>query len=98
MCHFRQLVQVVASSLQHTDLLPVLLCPCRHDLALQQQFAQEVRRLLACVRYPYLDRFPLGQREPCGYGLSPRLALYGFGAASFMIVVLLCHSLVVIPL
>ena len=36
MCHLRQLVQVIASSLQHPYLLSVLLRPCRHDLAMKQ--------------------------------------------------------------
>ena len=55
-----------------------------------------MRRLLACISNPFLDCLPLGLREPCGYGLSPRLALYGLGAASFMIVILFCHSLVIV--
>lgn len=55
-----------------------------------------MRRLLACIGNPFHDRFPLGQREPCGYGLGPRLALYGFGAASFMIGVLFCHPLSIV--
>ena len=88
MCHLRQLVQVVATTLQHPYLLSVLLCSCRHYLAVKQKFAQEVRRLFASISNPFHDRFPLGQREPCGYGLSPRLTLYGLGAASFMIGVL----------
>ena len=65
-CQLRQLVQVVTPTLQHPYLLPVLRCPCRYYFPGHQQFAKEVRRLLACIGYPFHDRFPLGKREPCG--------------------------------
>ena len=55
-----------------------------------------MRRFLASIGNPFHDRFPLSQREPCGYGLSPRLALYGLGAASFMIGILFCHPLSIV--
>ena len=37
--------------------------------ALQQQFPQEMRRLLARIGNPFHDRLPLGKREPRGQGL-----------------------------
>lgn len=57
MCRLCQLVQVVASSLQHPDLPSVLLRPCRHDFAVQRQFAQEVRQFLAGIGYPFMIVF-----------------------------------------
>ena len=65
------------------------------SIRIQRTF-QLVSTLLACIGNPFHDCFPLGQRKPCGYGLSPRLAFYGLGTASFMIGILFCHPLSIV--
>ena len=85
---FRQLVQVVASSLQHTDLLPVSSCVrAATTLPWQRQFTQEVRRLLHPHRNRFMTKVFHSASEPW-MGLSPR-SFYGLGGL-FAIVILFC--------